>query len=75
MLPTDCVCCFWDPRDWVLLAGDLADVAGSGEAGREPWGFGGGWELEPGDLELLLGLQLPKLGLQVGAQAPFWGAC
>ena len=30
---------------------------------------------EPGDLELLLGLQLPKLGLQVGAQAPFWGAC
>ena len=35
----------------MLLAGDLADVAGSGEAGREPWGFGGGWELEPGDLE------------------------
>ena len=35
----------------MLLAGDLADVAGSGEAGREPWGFRGGWELEPGDLE------------------------
>ena len=28
--------------------------------------------MEPGDPELILGPQLPKLGLRVGAQAPFW---